>query len=291
MRFNALCVAALGGLATLVVPLAADAGNVGYYRLSDCGSAVGDPISEITAAGHTPVALATLDNASLAPLGGLVLQVCDSAYPGSAAVNAAVGNGLRLMVDTNKVLAANDLPGSPALSLFPDYLSNLSIANNAPNISGPGGTLTNDSLDTGAPGGGNGTTSTIGSVRISTLPAGGQPLMLSAAYPSNAPAFYYPVGAGLVVVSMSQWSWVLPSGGYPTDYLSPGARTYFINTIAWMMAAVVEPVATCASEGYKGTQLTWCKNICESGLTGKALDTWIQRWISKYRELPYCAVD
>ena len=53
----------------------------------------------------------------------------------------------------------------------------------------------------------------------------------------------------------------------------------------------VGPATTCASEGYKGTQLTWCKNICENGLTGAVLDTWIHRWINRYRDLPYCAVD
>ncbi len=46
------------------------------------------------------------------------------------------------------------------------------------------------------------------------------------------------------------------------------------------------PPTTCASEGYKGTQLTWCKNICENGLSGAALDTWIHRWIQRYRDLP-----
>jgi hypothetical protein len=50
-----------------------------------------------------------------------------------------------------------------------------------------------------------------------------------------------------------------------------------------------EPATTCASEGYRGTQLQWCMNICESGLSGRTLDTWIQRWLSRYRELPYCA--
>ena len=49
------------------------------------------------------------------------------------------------------------------------------------------------------------------------------------------------------------------------------------------------PAATCASEGYTGTKLTWCKNICENGLTGATLDTWIHRWINRYRDLPYCA--
>ena len=45
---------------------------------------------------------------------------------------------------------------------------------------------------------------------------------------------------------------------------------------------------TCVNDGYKGTQLTWCKNICEMGYTGAALDTWIHRWVNKYRDLPYC---
>ena len=49
------------------------------------------------------------------------------------------------------------------------------------------------------------------------------------------------------------------------------------------------PVTTCASSGYTGTQLNWCVKICESGLTGKALDDWIHRWIRQYRQLPYCA--
>lgn len=46
---------------------------------------------------------------------------------------------------------------------------------------------------------------------------------------------------------------------------------------------------TCAGEGYKGTKLLWCKNICEKGYTGGQLDIWIHRWINKYRDLPQCA--
>ncbi|HSD17075.1 MAG TPA: hypothetical protein VLC71_07455 [Thermomonas sp.] len=48
---------------------------------------------------------------------------------------------------------------------------------------------------------------------------------------------------------------------------------------------------TCASEGYTGTKLTWCQNICEKGYTGATLDTWIHRWINRYRDLPYCAAE
>ena len=51
------------------------------------------------------------------------------------------------------------------------------------------------------------------------------------------------------------------------------------------------PATTCASEGYTGTKLTWCKNICEMGYTGATLDMWIHRWINRYRDLPYCAAE
>ena len=51
------------------------------------------------------------------------------------------------------------------------------------------------------------------------------------------------------------------------------------------------PATTCASEGYTGTKLLWCKNICEKGYTGATLDMWIHRWTNKYRDLPYCAVE
>jgi len=49
-----------------------------------------------------------------------------------------------------------------------------------------------------------------------------------------------------------------------------------------------EPETTCASEGYTGTQLTWCMNICEKGYTGVTLDMWIRRWMGRWHDLPYC---
>lgn len=56
-------------------------------------------------------------------------------------------------------------------------------------------------------------------------------------------------------------------------------------------AAFDEPAVTCASEGYTGTKLEWCRNICERGYTGATLDMWIHRWVNRYRDLPYCAID
>ncbi|HWS77625.1 MAG TPA: hypothetical protein VN205_04530 [Thermomonas sp.] len=50
------------------------------------------------------------------------------------------------------------------------------------------------------------------------------------------------------------------------------------------------PTTTCASEGYTGTKLEWCKNICERGYTGATLNMWIRRWVDRYRILPYCAL-
>jgi alpha-tubulin suppressor-like RCC1 family protein len=47
---------------------------------------------------------------------------------------------------------------------------------------------------------------------------------------------------------------------------------------------------TCSNDGYTGTQLIWCRNICEMGYTGATLDIWIHRWINRYRALPYCRV-
>jgi hypothetical protein len=53
----------------------------------------------------------------------------------------------------------------------------------------------------------------------------------------------------------------------------------------------IGPTTTCASEGYTATKLEWCKNICERGYTGSTLNMWIRRWVERYRQLPYCAVN
>ncbi len=282
MKFNALCLATLGGLASLVVPATAQAGNVGYYTA--CTSAT--PSSAITLAGHTPISVATLDSASLAPLGGLVIGVCGTAYAGSAAVDTAVANGLRVLIDTQNFPSPSVLPGSPALALDDTgQCGDVSISPGSPVTTGPGGTLTDTNLDNGV------ICSAMGSADISTLPSGGVSFVEMANDPSRAVAFAYPTGGGLVALSISQWMFTLPGGGYGSDPVAPGAQTYYANTIAWMMDATLAPSTTCASEGYKGAQLTWCQNICENGLSGQVLDTWIHRWIKRYRDLPYCAVE
>ena len=51
------------------------------------------------------------------------------------------------------------------------------------------------------------------------------------------------------------------------------------------------PSTSCASEGYTGTKLTWCKNICESEYTGSTLSMWMRRWIDRYHDEPYCMAE
>ena len=292
---SGMCVAVLG-LAAMAMPGVSHAGNVGYYKFTHpSGCEPASPAAAIAAGGHTPVALSALNAASLAPLQGLVIMTCLAPYPGSSAVDAAVENGLVVMIDTDNPYTGALLPGKPALQLSPEHTfcqANVSIVPNADITSGPGGVLTDDSLDVGKPGGSGGQCSTLSPVEVASLPTGARPYVSAVFWPTAITAFSYPFGRGTVVFSSSQWMRFLPGTTWPDEYNVTGSRIYYANAIAWMMTQVPPPATTtCASEGYKGTQLTWCKNICESGLTGKALDTWIQRWISKYRVLPYCAVD
>ena len=78
----------------------------------------------------------------------------------------------------------------------------------------------------------------------------------------------------------------------PTDCMSLVAMTISLPAgDAPDVGTPEQPDATCASEGYTGTKLTWCQNICEKGYTGATLDMWLHRWTGKYRDLPYCAAE
>jgi hypothetical protein len=48
---------------------------------------------------------------------------------------------------------------------------------------------------------------------------------------------------------------------------------------------------TCAAEGYTGTKLTWCRNICEIEQTPANLRVWIRRWVDRYHEDPPCIAE
>ena len=89
-------------------------------------------------------------------------------------------------------------------------------------------------------------------------------------------------------------SLMLASDAIPTSHLMGNDNFVSFGTSAGytyvqFLAEADLPDATCASEGYSGTKLAWCQNICEKGYTGKTLESWIHRWIGKYRDLPVCA--
>ncbi len=276
--------AALVGIAMATAPQAANAGVVGEYN--QCGA---ETLSvPVAAAGHTWVSITSLDQTSLQGLDALVLRTCGG-YPGNAAVNAAVAEGMDLVLDTGGV-ADTSLPGSPVLGLSSvgGCHTNYSLVGGAAITTGPGGTLTNDSLDVGSPGGSSGYCSFLGSAPVASLPAGTMPFFTTADG-TRAGAFGYEYGNGRVAVSITALSH--PDVYTPTEYLYAGARTYFINSLAWGLTTGVREHQTCASEGYTGTKLVWCQNICEKGYTGATLQTWIHRWIRQFRDLPYCAVE
>ena len=287
-KIFALGLSLLAGACTLIVPAISHAGNVGYYQLNGGGScsglSIGSPAAAIVAAGHTPVPIATLDAASLAPLGGLVVSSLCTPNFSNQAVRDAVANGLVVFFDVelrdfNLALIPANLPGTPALTV--EYRCEVSggtdLAPGSPIATGPAGVLTNTSLDsTGS------YCSAMGT--FTSTPAGSIPLLINQV--SNGPsALSYSHGNGRVAISLSQNMYSLP-GGFEPGYF-PGTDLLYSNVVAWLMGYSV-PSTTCASEGYKGAQLTWCKNICENGLTGQVLDSWIHRWINRYRQLPYC---
>ncbi|HSD17938.1 MAG TPA: hypothetical protein VLC71_11860 [Thermomonas sp.] len=284
LKLKGLCLAAMGAAATLLAPTSAQAGNVGYYGSCSAGSKT----AAITAAGHTPVAVASLSAASLAGLSGLVIESC-SAYSANPDVNAAVNAGMSLVINDWSPNAGTGaaLPGAPAVVLSADYAGEVNLATGAPTNTGPGGTLTDASLD-------GGTSSNHGYTASPMAP--GMIALLTKEDPSLTIAFAYTYGSGTVIYNAMPMDHYLPGGVWnnlnmctPTNVCA-GMAAYLTNAIAWSTSYVAPPSTTCASSGYTGTQLTWCRNICEMGYTGATLNTWIHRWINRYRTLPYCAV-
>ena len=286
-RLAATILAILGGAACLSIPATSQAGNVGYFKNEgSCPGYVGDPSSAIAAAGHTPVAIASLDAASLAPLDGLVYDYfCAGNFVGNADVNNAVANGmalfLNLHISSGDPGAAANFPGAPTISVAyacsPATIDS-DLAPGSPIATGTAGTLTNASLD------GATYCSSSGYVSSGPLPPGFTALLTSA---GNTTSFSYVHGDGRVVVGLTQVMVALPGGLAPGHF--PGTGLFYSNVVEWMLGGTVEPEVTCVSEGYTGTKLTWCQNICEKGYTGSTLAMWIRRWTDRYRDLPYCA--
>ena len=122
------------------------------------------------------------------------------------------------------------------------------------------------------------------------------PDVVKGTYPFSRPLSNLDTGvttgaAGILMLNFFESS---ANGSSPDTRYGDGSSitvNYSGGNSTCTVTVVQQPTTTCASEGYKGAQLTWCKNICENGLTGQVLDSWIHRWINRYRDLPYCAVE
>ena len=265
------------------MPAVGQAGNIGIY--DSCAPST-DYAAAVTALGHTPVAVTTLDAASLQNLDGLIMQLCAGSPAANPALDEAVAGGMAAFVMTRRptVASSPNLPGAPALVTNNFGETGYCMLDVTPvpasaGQTGPAGTLDDNSLDQTA------TCASSGMATAASLPAGATRFVVNAANVDEVGAFGYAHGNGQVVFSAMQFSAFLQGGTVPT----PTYQTLFTNLLSWAIEGSQQ--TTCTSEGYKGAQLTWCKNICENGLTGQVLDTWIHRWINRYRDLPYCAVE
>lgn len=276
-RFSTIARATLSALA-LFTPALGHAANVGYFEM--CGGSQPAHAAAITTAGHTPVLVATPDAASLVGLAALSVTNCDnSGYSATytsnlAAITNAVNGGMRLVLHDRYVSgAASVLPGGAGLSIVRDFSDdrNIEIPAGSPILSGPGGTLTNTSLD-------NGNSSSHGYVTTASLPAGAQTIATQGD-PTRAVTVAYIYGAGSVTYST-----------IPLDYYFNGSSpAAFKDIYAPNILANMPSFTTCANEGFTGIKLTLCRQICEMSQSPARLSALIKTYVTIYREDPPCA--
>ncbi len=278
-RISAAILAVLGGTAAGMAPATSYAGNIGFITGQTC-SGPGDKTVAITASGHTPVAIGALTPASLSGLSALIVESC-SAYTNNADINNAVNGGMGLLIsDWGPAFGTgSQLPGAPAISYdVQDCIYTTNFTAGSPAATGPGGALTDTSLD-----GGN---CSAHGYMSGALPGGVQALTTTDDSPSQSISMLYQHGAGRVIYAPLPWSWFLPGGSGAGNVAAPGIQAFMINSLALVAGEGI--ITTCASEGYTGTKLTWCRNICEMGYEGSTLSTWLRRWINRYHDEPYC---
>jgi hypothetical protein len=257
--------------AALLSGTPAIAAKVGYYDLA-AGQGVAAQATAITAAGHTPVLLSELSETTLASVDVLYAQnPSNSGYGGeySDAVKIimnAVNNGLILVFADRRVTeAAAMIPGASTITFVRDPAvsgeaeapegapsRDINIANNSTLVTnGPGGTLTNASLD-----GGN--FSNHGHAVRTSLPAGSVVILVRTSS-DEAVTFSYQVGAGAVVYT------TVPLDAYLTGEIfgSPEASANFKNIYGPNLIAYGASLAEQSSLG--PISLRYCHSASHSG--------------------------
>ena len=209
--------------------------NVGYYDTSLQSGDSPAQSDRITAAGLTPIMVSTPNASGLSGLGVLFVEN-DGGWAGYASfqgdITTAVNNGMTLVVNDWAVgTAATYLPGGAGLVMTNSVSAIINLDASAPAAftTGPGGTLTHDSLD-------NGNSSNHGYALRSSLPAGYIPLMDDGISVDNLVGFAYPYGLGYVVYS------TIPLSHYYGGSTPVAFKDVYAPNIIYYGASLVDPI-------------------------------------------------
>ena len=201
------------------------ASTIGYFNQ---GAANDSEIqAAITASGNTPIALADLSAGSLSGIS--VLWMLNQSNLGYGAIGGSVANldafvlagGALVFNDRYVAGAAGILPGGAGIVFHRDFTdaANINIVTTGTMVTnGPGGVLTDTSLD-------NGNFSSHGFADLSSLPSGAVPIF-SRTDPTQIVDFSYELGSGYVYYSS------IPVDYYLSGFGNAPPRDAMVNTYA-----------------------------------------------------------
>ncbi|MCA9121143.1 MAG: pre-peptidase C-terminal domain-containing protein [Planctomycetaceae bacterium] len=216
--------------------------RVGYYDMG-VGAGVTAQVTPIVAAGQTPVQIFDLSAAELASIDVLFVQNPSNGGYGSeyvsqlATIQAAVDNGLVLLLHDRYVSNAESvLPGGTSFNIVRDSGDNANIDvldTSSIVVDGPGGIITNTSLD-------GGTSSSHGFAVQGSLP-GDASLILSRGNPSEIVTFSYAFGDGDVLYSSIPLDYYLAGNG-PNPAADNFRNVYAPNVVAYGASLLTSPL-------------------------------------------------
>lgn len=206
--------------------------KVGYYDLNIDGGSQSQ-VGPITAAGLEAVNIGPLATADLSGVQILFIQnpnnfgYTDAYLKNLPKIFDFVKNGGVLVFhDRHVTTAASVLPGSPG-TIFRDFADdkNINIVNNTTKVTnGPGGVLTDNSLD-------GGSSSSHGYVAAASIPAGAVGI-LSRGKPAELVLYSYKYGQGSVVYSTIPLDYYLAGNG-PAEVSANLRNVYAPNVLAY----------------------------------------------------------
>ncbi|HET6933977.1 MAG TPA: Ig-like domain-containing protein [Candidatus Angelobacter sp.] len=206
-------------------------GIIGYYDLT-LNQGAASQVKPITTAGLQAVNVGDLNTADLTQFDVLFFQNPDNGGFSSTFINNLQkirdfisAGGVFILHDRNVSSAASVLPGTPG-TIVRDFTdgANIDIVDNTTLVTnGPGGIITNTSLD-----GGN--FSSHGWILASSAPAGARGI-LSQTNPAHWVLYSYPFGQGTVIYSTIPLDFYLAGFGGAT--INQNMQNYAANVVAY----------------------------------------------------------